>query len=208
MDRNHNATEPGATLGWSTYYDKAGLRPPRPTLLQALDAFAAEGVAAAHAVDLGCGIGRDTLELLRRGWTVAAVDQEAGALTRLLAEAAARSLPAPEIVRARFEETSLPPCRLVNSSFALFFCAPDAFTGLWSRIREALTPGGRFAGQLLGPNDSWVARTGITVHDRAALDALLAGYAVERLEREATDAVTPRGEAKRWDIWHLVLRRL
>ena len=207
MDSNHNARSGDATPGWSVYYDKAGLRPPRPTLLQALDSLAAEGVAAGHAVDLGCGIGRDALELLRRGWTVTAIDQEAEALTRLCAVATARGLPAPEAVQARLEEASLPPCQLVNSSFALFFCAPEAFPALWDRIRMALIPGGRFAGQLLGPNDSWAARPAITVHDRAALDALLAGYTVERLEREETDAVTPRGEAKRWDIWHLVLRR-
>lgn len=207
MERNHNATAPDATPGYGAYYDKAGLRAPRPTLLQALDAFAAEGVTSGHAVDLGCGIGRDALELLRRGWTVTAVDQEGDALARLRAEAAARGLPAPETVHARFEEAGLPPCRLVNSSFALFFCAPDAFPGLWDRIRAALPPGGRFAGQLLGPNDSWAERRGLAVHDRAALDTLLAGYAAERLDREETDSVTPRGEAKRWDIWHLVLRR-
>jgi SAM-dependent methyltransferase len=207
MEDNHSATSAGATPGYGAYYDKAGLRPPRPTLLQALDAFAAEGVASGHAVDLGCGVGRDTLELLRRGWTVTAVDQESHALTRLVAEASARGLPAPETVRARFEEASLPPGRLVNSSFALFFCVAEAFPDLWDRIRAALPPGGRFAGQLLGPNDSWAARPGVTLHSREALDGLLAGYAVERLEREETDSVTPRGEAKRWDIWHLVLRR-
>src|SRR2546430_1541774 len=68
MARNHNATGGDATPSYGAYYDKAGLRPPRATLLQALDAFAAEGVACGHAVDLGCGIGRDTLELLRRRW--------------------------------------------------------------------------------------------------------------------------------------------
>ena len=101
----------------------------------------------------------------------------------------------------------MPPCDLVNSSFALFFCPPDAFRDLWRRIRAVLLPGGRFAGQLLGPNDSWAARPEITVHDPAQLSAMLSGWAVERLEREQTDSVTPRGEAKRWDVWHLVLRR-
>lgn len=160
-----------------------------------------------HAVDLGCGVGRDALELLRRGWHVTAVDQERDALDGLLAEAAARRLPAPAQVQARFENLDLPACHLVNSSFALFFCPPDSFPPLWRRLHAGLLPGGRLACQLLGPDDTWATRPGVTVHTPAALADLLSGWAVERLGREATDAVTPRGEAKRWDIWHLVLRR-
>ena len=184
----------------------AGLRPPRPTLLRALDRLAQEGVTSGRAVDLGCGVGRDTLELLRRGWQVTAVDSEPEALARLGIEARARGLPVPELVKAAFETASLPACRLVNSSFALFFCPPVAFPAMWSRIRQALLPGGRFAGQLLGPTDSWAQRPGVTTHGWGELSALFGGYAVEWLEREQTDTVTPRGEAKRWDIWHLVLR--
>ncbi|MEC4815643.1 MAG: methyltransferase domain-containing protein [Scytonema sp. PMC 1069.18] len=36
------------------------------------------------AVDLGCGDGRDTVELLRQGWRVLAIDGEAEAIARLL----------------------------------------------------------------------------------------------------------------------------
>jgi tellurite methyltransferase len=208
MSINHNARSGGGTdPGWAAYYAKAGLGQPRPTLLAALDRFSAEGVATGHAVDLGCGVGRDALELLRRGWRVTAVDREAEALGRLAAEARTRGLPTPELVRGRFEEVALPPCELVNASFCLFFCESEAFGSLWWCVRRALRPGGRFAGQLLGPDDSWAARPGVVTHTPAALSALLAGYGVERLERETTESVTPRGEAKRWDLWHLVLRR-
>jgi SAM-dependent methyltransferase len=207
MSHNYNALDRDATPGWRAYYAKAGLGPPRPTLLHALDRLAADRIPRGHAVDLGCGVGRDTLELLRRGWHVTAIDQEQDALDGLLAEATARGLPGPEPVRSRFEMVDLPPCHLVNASFALFFCPPDAFAELWRRVRAALMPGGRFAGQLLGPEDSWAAKREVTAHGPAELTAMLSGWAVERLEREETDSITPRGEAKRWDIWHLVLRR-
>ena len=204
---NHSAADRNATTGWRAYYATAGLGPPRPTLLHALDRLATEGVARGYAVDLGCGVGRDALELLRRGWRVTAVDQEQDALDGLLAEASARGLAGPDPHRSRIKTVDLPACHLVNASFALFFCPPGAFPDLWRRIRAALLCGGRFAGQLLGPNDSWAARPEITVHDPAELTALLSGWAVARLEREQTDSVTPRGEAKRWDVWHLVLRK-
>lgn len=207
MSHNHSARDPAASSPWRGYYDVAGLRSPRPTLLRALDGLAQDGVTRGHAVDLGCGIGRDTLELLRRGWQVTAVDSEPEALTRLATEASIRGLPAPELVGSAFEVAALPRCHLINASFALFFCPPSAFPGFWRRIRQALLPKGRFAGQLLGPEDSWAKRPGVTVHDTPALAALLAGHAVEWLEHERSDTVTPRGEAKRWDLWHLVLRR-
>ena len=56
---------------WARYYRRAGFDA-RPTLLDAVGRFPAPGVA----VDLGAGTGRDTLELLRRGWRVVAIDGE------------------------------------------------------------------------------------------------------------------------------------
>jgi hypothetical protein len=105
------------------------------------------------------------------------------------------------------ETAELPPARLVNASFSLFLCAPTTFPELWRRIHRTLLPGGRLACQLLGPEDDWAGRSGLSVHDPPSLCGLLSGYAVEHLERERTEAITPRGHAKRWDLWHLVLRR-
>jgi SAM-dependent methyltransferase len=207
MPGNHNASSTGDTSTWTVYYDRVGLNPPRPTLLQALASFRSEGQATGTALDLGCGVGRDTLELLRRRWQVTALDGEPEALERLASNAAAAGLPSPRLVLARFEAATVPPVDLVNASFSLFGCPPAAFPGLWRQIRRALRPGGRFAGQLLGPLDSWASRATTTTHTEAELAGLLAGYAVEQLTRETTDSVTPRGEAKRWDIWHVVLRR-
>ena len=45
--------------------------------------------ADALAIDLGCGDGRDVVEILRRGWRVVAVDAEPEALRQLAGAAAA-----------------------------------------------------------------------------------------------------------------------
>jgi trans-aconitate methyltransferase len=188
---------------WTDYYRKTEGRPPRPTLLFALDRFAAPG----FAIDLGCGDGRDTIELLRRGWPVLAIDSEPAAIERL---AARPDLPDPRRLETRiasFETAVWPEADLVNASFSLFFCPTDAFPALWRKIAVSLAPGGRFAGHLLGARDSWAGRRHVIVHDDDALGRLLAGFTVEMHDIEETDSVTPRGEAKHWHLHHLVLRR-
>jgi len=69
------------SAGWTRYYDATG-EEPRETLLLALEKFDAEN-RSGLAVDLGCGAGRDTAELLRRGWSVLAIDGEEEAIARL-----------------------------------------------------------------------------------------------------------------------------
>jgi SAM-dependent methyltransferase len=191
------------SAGWAAYYRQLRDRPPRRTLLAALDRFGVPD-AEALAVDLGCGDGRDTVEILRRGWNVVAVDAEPEALRQL----SARDPPGAErmtTVLARLEDVPLPiGVRLVNSSFAMPLCEPDRFRDLWSRIRDALPAGGRFSGQWYGVRDSWVGRPGITFLERREAEAMLEGLEVEMFEEEEADGVTPRGNAKHWHIFHVV----
>lgn len=199
-------------MAWSAYYRRTGSRPPRPTLLFALDRFDAEPRPGPRfAVDLGCGAGRDTVEILRRGWTVLAVDAQPDAIAQLTERAATLEGAAARLTTLiqSFADPGLvlPPADLVNASFTLPGCPPDRFPALWDGIAGSLRGGGRFAGQLYGDRDSWAQKhTGMTFHTRAELDALLAPFDVEMLEEEETDSVTPRGEAKHWHIFHLVIR--
>lgn len=188
---------------WAAYYEKMAGRPPRPTLLQALDGFAAPG----FAIDLGCGEGRDAGELLRRGWRVLALDRSADAIDRLPRHQRLETRQA-DFTAPDFTEAELPRADLVNASFCLFICPPERLPALWARIVAALRPGGRFSGQLLGPQDSWLGRDGLTFLAEADARALFAGFALERFDEELADSVTPRGKPKRWHIWHVVARKL
>jgi SAM-dependent methyltransferase len=172
-------------------------------LIAALDAFGECGDAL--AIDLGCGDGRDVVEILRRGWRVVAVDSEPEALRRLMERGLPRNITP---IEARFENVPMPiGVELVNSSFAMPLCEPERFHDLWARIVEALPSGGRFSGQWYGRRDSWVGRPGITFLSRDEAMALLGGFDVEMFEEEEADSTTPRGKPKHWHIFHIVAQK-
>jgi SAM-dependent methyltransferase len=188
---------------WAEYYAATADRPSRHTLLEALRRFA-PSTAPRVAVDLGCGDGRDTIELLRCGWSVLAIDAEPAAIDRLKGRA---DLPAGARLSClceRFEDATWPPADLVNASFSLPLCAPGRFPGLWRRIVASLKPGGRFAGQFYGDRDEWAGRPGMTHMARAEAERLLQDLDIELFDEEETDSVTPRGKPKHWHIFHIV----
>ncbi len=184
---------------WSRYFERASLDP-RPTLVEAAERFAEPGLA----VDLGAGTGRDTAELLRRGWQVVAIDGQQEAVDRILAHVGDSARLETKV--GRFEETSWPHCDLFNASFALPFCAPALFPALWQRIVDSVVPGGRFAGQLFGVRDDW-ARTGVVVQTREEAEALLEPFDIELLDEFDGDGPTIIGKTKHWHVFHVVARK-
>ena len=191
-------------MSWSDYWTAVAGRSPRPTLLAALDRF---GAFTGLAVDLGCGEGRDTIELLRRGWRVVAIDAEAEAIERLRARPDLPASSALETAAARFEDATWPQADLVNASFSLPFCPPERFDEFWERLRASLRPGGRFCGQLFGERDEWAGNPGLTIHTRMDVDKRLQGWEIELLDEEEADGKTAVGKPKRWHIFQIVARR-
>jgi SAM-dependent methyltransferase len=192
-------------FNWSAYYHAVENRPPRPTLLDALKRFELKTINRTYfAVDLGCGEGRDTVELLRRGWRVLGIDAEAEAISRLMSREEANS----DFLTTRvcqFEEIEIPPnVDLINASFSLPFCSPEAFPGLWQKIVIALHPGGRFCGHLFGNDDSWAINSSMNFHTRKQVELLLKPFDVEKLEEENKPGKTALGEVKHWHIFHIV----
>jgi SAM-dependent methyltransferase len=195
------------TSEWTPYYEYAG-DDPRETLLDALVRFAEPG----FAVDLGCGTGRDTFELLRRGWRVLAIDAEREAIERLLADTEL-DLSRLETRRlekqvARFEDAAWPDVDLLNASFALPFCGPEHFRPLWRRIVASLRPGARFCGQLFGDRDEWAsAHAEMTFHTRGEVERLLSDLDVEGFDEVEEDGPAALEPVKHWHVFHVVARR-
>ena len=192
----------------AAYWDRAGRGPLRPTILHALGSFRRAGRSGPlRVVDLGCGVGRDTLPLLALGHAVHAIDRETEAIARLHDACPAGDRARLITTVARFEVAEWTEMDLAISSFALPFCPPTAFPALWNRIFRRLAAGGRLACQLLGPNDSFAAHDDVTTLSRTVLGELLDCYHVEQCEEEEVDTVTPHGRSKHWHIYHVVARK-
>ncbi len=202
------AQDYSAAQDWPGYFGAVLGKGARETLVAALDSFAQEGLAQGFAVDLAAGEGRDTLELLRRGWRVLATDGHPEAFTHLWPRVPEASKPLLATVVADFAETQMPDCDLVNASYALPFCEPQHFPGLWSRIVAAIRPGGRFAGQFFGTRDSWASLPGRTHHSQEEVVRLLAGFAIESMEEEEMDDTPEVRNPKHWQLFHVVARKL
>lgn len=195
---------------WPGYYEKTLDRAPCDAVLFALDRFDGEDVKPDQprfAVDLGCGGGRDAVELLRRGWTVLAIDAEPAALEVLRAR---DDLPRTGQLLtkvSRFEDASWPNADLVNSGFALPLVPQEKFGAVWEKILTSLKPGGRFAGQLYGDRDEWVGDPTNSFFSRQQAGHLLDRLEIEHFREEEVDSRTRRGKVKHWHVFHIVAQK-
>ena len=192
---------------WPGYFGAVLGKGARERLVAALDAFALEGFTCGLAVDLAAGEGRDTLELLQRGWQVVATDGHPEAFSYLWPRVPEALKPHLTTVEVNFAATLIPHCDLVNASFALPFCEPRHFPELWDRIVAAIRPGGRFAGQFFGKRDSWASLPDRTHHSRDEVLKLLESFEIEMMDEEDRDDTPEVRNPKHWQLFHVVARK-
>jgi len=198
-----------AVRDWDGYYRAVAGKPPRDTLLKALAAFETGPAVSRErlAIDVGCGSGRDTLELLRRGWRVLATDSTALAIDLLRAAAPAEHQSRLETRIVPVEHMDLFGADLVNASYSLPFCDPGAFARVWERIVAGIAPGCRFAGQLFGDRDDWAALPDRSHQTRSQVEAMFSQFVLESFVEEEKHDGDALGNPKDWHVFHVVPRK-
>ncbi len=188
---------PAASTGFGPYYDATDPKPLHPILESARPWLTGGGLA----LDLGAGTGKAALFLADLGYQVLAVEPDPEGLDRLRARCCQD--PRIAIIDARFETFDPPKCRAAVSILSLFFLEKPLLDPFIRNLLEAIEPGGAFVGQLLGPNDTWVAG-GCACHTRDEVEALFHGFELQLWDEVEKDAATVLGEPKHWHVHHIV----
>jgi SAM-dependent methyltransferase len=200
--------ETASDIEWETYYRAVAGRPLRELFVDATQFLPAEPPADRPlvAVDLGCGDGTETLELLRRGWTVLAVDVSSEGIARLRQSVSPTDSERLSTRVVPYSAVELPAADLVYAGLSLPFCRPGQFDEAWRRVTSAIRPGGHFAGHFFGPHDSWAGTPDMTFHTRAEVDALLVDFDVLGFREQDEDGEAVSGP-KHWHVFHVIARK-
>lgn len=194
---------------WRGYYRMQRPRAPRELLIQALLILAQDGIQPGSAIDLGCGTGIETRELLSRGWRVLAVDAQEDAIAELLAKVDPVQRDDLQTQVAPFQHAQLPAADLIWAGRSLPFCPPGDFDTVWAKMLSALRPGGRFVGDLFGPRHFWAQRgeTQMTIHTAQQVRELCASLDVEYFMEEEGRRMTVTQGVQHWHGFSVVARK-
>lgn len=195
-------------MSWEQYFEKNKGRPVRPLYSKAIELLSAADSFHSTAVDLGCGAGIETADLLQRGWNVVAIDQEPSSISAVDALTRQQSSQKLKTICSRFEDLiEIPKAELIYSYHSLPFCRTDHLDSLMSLICNAVKPNGIFAGSFFGLNDEWV-KGGHT-----------SGVSLEKLNQYFTDfhilfneefdkiGNTALNGPKHWHYYEVIARR-
>lgn len=187
-------------IDWAKFRDAVESKPLNP-FHQILEPFLS---SQGRALDLGCGTGRSALWLVSHGYTVDAIDRDPESLQ--IARQRIGDIPTIRLVESNFADFELSSYDLALSLFSVFFQPQKDFDALWPRLVEAISPGGLFAGQLIGPDDDW-ADESTSSFQRPALDRLFERFSYEHIEEVRRSGKTIWGEPKKWHLYHVIARK-
>jgi SAM-dependent methyltransferase len=193
---------------WPDYYDVTAERPSWTTTRVAAEAFGEHPADGPRfAVDLGCGAGRDTRELLRRGWRVLATDMTPEGPETLWGLTPTDDRERLETEVARLQDFEIPACDLVNANLILPFQPAADYEATWARILAAIPVGGRFSGMLFADKDDLTGEPDATCPTPEVIRAYLDGFEIEYWTEKEEDGQTALGDDHHFHLIEVVARR-
>lgn len=191
-------------MSWETYFKHHASRKPLPFFLKAVE-VAEERALRKFAVDLGSGAGIESLELLRRGWRVHAIDGQELALKMLAARVPSEAVNNISYELSAFEEIqSIPRCDFFYTYHSFPFCKKESSAGLWQAVVDSINPGGVFAGTFFGLDDEWVESEKVTGTSLKQLDEMFTGFEVLHKKEINEMAGTAAGPQKHWHVHEVI----
>lgn len=209
MASNCQATSVDVESKWLGYYQwTSKSSQPWETLSKTVEFFQAEGVEPQQAVDLGCGVGKDTAFLIENGWKVVAVDGESLAQEYLFAKIPESKKDDVTFVVSTYEDFIFSQeVQIVNASYALPFCSPAHFEDVMQRITSAIAVGGRFCGHFFDPKDTWATDESMVFLDEEQINKHFKDFKIEFFNEVEKDGVSGSGP-KHWHVFDIIAKKV
>ena len=185
------------------YYDNTTEAMPNYTVKK----FIKLNVEPGNAVELGCGVGRDTVCLIKNGWNVLAIDRE-NVESRIVAKLSEEELKQFKFLKQKFEYIELEKNNLVVANFSLPFCNKNNFKELWNKINNSILKDGYFVGNFFGINDEWKStKEEMTFLTKEQVIELFKDFEIIEFKEVEKDGTTGLGKMKHWHIFNVIAKK-
>lgn len=195
---------------WDRYYKNKLDQPPRQVVIKALSLFEVPG----KAIDIGFGVGNETILMLNSGWQVWAIDSEPKAIQIINQRKDIKDSRTLFAAVANFEENStwnmLPQVDFISASYALPFCNRHNFKKVWAHIKQKLNSGGRFAGHFFGLNYQGFTEKEMkqmTFFTKEEILNLLQDFDIEFFQEVEEDSKSGTGKAIHSHIFEVIVQK-
>ena len=190
-------------MGWEEYYETTQDAEPHQNVVMFLRKNRKPGIA----VDLGCGAGRDTVLLLKHGWTVVSYDINNNAqyiLERITPEERSRFT----FVKSRHQDAEIPKCDLVVANDSMHYLSKEEFKTLVNKIYDSLNPNGDFIAEFLGNKDDWAKNDpdNAFISLKELREIMGNRFEIEAFREHEVDKPTLEGEQKHWHTVSVITR--
>jgi SAM-dependent methyltransferase len=190
-------------MGWEEYYETTQDAEPHQNVVMFLRKNRKPGIA----VDLGCGAGRDTVLLLKHGWTVVSYDINNNAqyiLERITPEERSRFT----FVKSRHQDAEIPKCDLVVANDSMHYLSKEEFKTIIDKIYDSLNPNGDFIAEFLGNKDDWAKNDPDNefISLKELREIMGNRFEIEAFREHEVDKPTLEGEQKHWHTVSVITR--
>lgn len=164
-------------------------------------------VLPGKAVDLGCGAGRDTIELLKNNWKVLSIDKEdtESIIREQLNQKESENF---KFEKCFFGEMNLPKVNLIVANFSLPFSKKEFFNDIWKNITNSLSNERLFCWKFLWKK-RYMAETkeNIIFLTEQEVKALFSNFELIQFSEIEKDATIASGEKKHWLVYDIIAQK-